>query len=299
MEDARALMDCSSNYSDRRAGWYHRCQPALAACGARDVSRIMFGVRSLVVAAPSALPVLAALLLTAVFLASARAFFYRQRYESFTSSTPLAANEYLVLGFLGGLEAWNSETQGVRQLALALRAKNLPGVHVETAEDQKRALALELIRRAFDRNHDGVLDDRERRSVRLVLYGMSFGGAAVIKLARQLKAIDVPVLLTVQVDSVGWGDAIIPSNVAAAANLYQTDGIFVRGERTIRAEDPAKTVILGNFRFAYRDKKIDLSAVPWYKLVFRVAHSKMNADPEVWAKVGELILNVISDQRPD
>jgi hypothetical protein len=241
---------------------------------------------------------LAALILSAASLAAAYAMFSRQRYETFTSPTPLAAGEYLVLGFLGGLEAWHSETQGVRQLALALRARNLPGVHVETVEEQKRALALELIRRAFDRNHDGVLDDQERRSVRLVLYGMSFGGAAVVKLARQLEALDVPVLLTVQVDSVGVDDAVIPANVAAAANLYQVDGIFVRGERTIRAANAAKTVILGNYRFAYRDKKIDLSAVPWYKLVFRVAHSKMNADPDVWAKVGDLILNAISAAHP-
>jgi hypothetical protein len=248
---------------------------------------------------PSAVPLAVALLLAAAFLAPACALLSRQQYESFTSPTPFAANEYLVLGFLGGLEAWNSEDQGVRRLALALRAKNLPGVHVETVEDQKRALALELIRRAFDRNHDGVLDDQERRSVRLILYGMSFGGAAVVKLARQLKAIEVPVLLTVQVDSIGRDDAVIPSNVAAAANLYQTDGIFVRGERTIRAEDPAKTVILGNFRFTYRDKKIDLSAVPWYKLVFRVAHAKMNADLKVWAEVRELILKALSDQRSD
>jgi hypothetical protein len=240
---------------------------------------------------------LAALLFTALFLALAYAGFSRQRFESFTSPTPFETGGCLVLGFLGGLEAWNSETQGVRQLALALRARNLPGVHVETVEEQKRALALELIRRAFDRNHDGILDDQERQSVRLILYGMSFGGAAVVKLARQLKAIDVPVLLTIQVDSVGWTDAVIPSNVAVAANLYQADGLFVRGERTIRAADPANTAILGNFRFAYRDKKVDLSAVPWYKLVFRVAHSKVNADPEVWGLVEKLILNAVSAAR--
>jgi hypothetical protein len=246
---------------------------------------------------PRAVPLAVALLFAAAFLAPACALFSRQQYNSFTSLTPFAANEYLVLGFLGGLEAWNSEDQGVRRLALELRAKNLPGVHVETVEDQKRALALELIRRAFDQNHDGVLDDQEHKSVRLILYGMSFGGAAVVKLARQLKAMDVPTLLTVQVDSVGRDDAVIPSNVTAAANLYQTDGLFIRGERTIRAEDPTKTVILGNFRFAYRDKKIDLSAVHWYKRVFRVAHAKMNADPEVWAKVGELILKAIQGGR--
>jgi hypothetical protein len=221
------------------------------------------------------------------------AFFYKQRYDSFITPTPLAPNELLVMGFLGGLERWDAEDQGVRKLALKLRAKNLPGVHVETVEDRKRPLALQLIRRAFDRKGDGVLDEQERGSVRLILYGMSFGGAAVVKLARQLQAIDVPVLLTVQVDSIGWGDEVIPSNVAAAANLYQTDGLFVRGERPIRAEDPAKTTVLGNFRFAYRDKKIDLSAIPWYKLAFRGPHLKMNADAEVWAMVERLILDVI------
>ena len=222
------------------------------------------------------------------------ALFYGQKYETFITPTPLAVDEYLVLGFLGGLEPWNSEDQGVRRLALQLRAKNLPGVHVETVEDGKRALALELIRRASDRNRDGVLDAPERRSVRLILYGMSFGGAAVVKLARQLKDLDVPVLLTVQVDSVGRDDAVIPSNVAAAANLYQTDGILIRGERTILAEEPSKTAILGNFHFTYEGKKVDLSAIPWYKIIFRRAHAKMNADPDVWAKVGEVITDAIS-----
>jgi hypothetical protein len=154
-------------------------------------------------------------------------------------------------------------------------------------------LAIELIRKAFDRNRDGMLDAQERRSVRVILYGMSFGGAAVVKLARQLQAMDVPVLLAVQVDSVGRGDAIIPPNVAAAANLYQTDGALIRGERTIRAEDPSKTVILGNFHFRYAGQTVDLSSIPWYKIIFRRAHAKMNADPNVWEKVRELIMAAI------
>ncbi|GAC1454699.1 MAG: hypothetical protein PVSMB1_03900 [Gemmatimonadaceae bacterium] len=237
---------------------------------------------------------LAVLSLLMALFGTACALVYRQTYKTFTTPTPLAVDEYLVLGFLGGLEAWNSEDQGVRKLALQLRAKNLAGVHVETVEDRKRALALALIRRAFDRNRDGILDPQERRSVRLILYGMSFGGAAVVKLARQLKAMDIPVLLTVQVDSVGRDDAVIPSNVAAAANLYQTEGVLIRGERTIRAEDPSKTEILGNFLFTYRGKKVDLSAIRWYKTIFRRAHAKMNADPAVWAKVEDLITEVAS-----
>lgn len=220
--------------------------------------------------------------------------FSRQRYDSFITPTPISTGECLVIGFLGGLEAWDAEDQGVRKVALSLRARKLPGLHIETVEEKKRKLALELIRRAFDRDGDGVLDEHERRAVRVIAYGMSFGGAAVVKLARQLRAIDVPILLTVQVDSVGVTDSIIPANVAMAANIYQTDGLFVRGERAIRAENPAKTAIVGNFRFAYQERKIDLSTVPWYKLAFRVAHSKMNADPRVWAMVEDLIVRAAS-----
>ena len=182
--------------------------------------------------------------------------FSRQRYSSFVTPTPLPAGDCLVIGFLGGLEAWDARDQGVRKVALALRARNLSGLHVETVEEKKR------------------------------------------KLARQLAAIDVPILLTVQVDSVGATDHIIPANVAMAANIYQTDGLFVRGERTIRAQDPSKTAILGNFRFAYQDRHIDLSAVPWYKLACRVAHSKMNADPQVWALVEELIVSAAVPSLP-
>jgi len=222
------------------------------------------------------------------------ALFYGQKYETFTTATPLATDECLVLGFLGGLEPWNSADQGVRKLALELRARNLPGVHVETLENNRRGLALQLIRNAFDRNRDGVLDAGERHATRVILYGMSFGGAAVVKLAHQLNAIDVPILLTVQVDSVGRGDAVIPANVTAAANLYQTEGAIIRGERTIRAEDPSKTRIIGNFLFSYRDRTVDLSEIPWYKIILRRAHAKMNADPDVWKKVGELIVDAIN-----
>ncbi len=221
---------------------------------------------------------------------------YGQRPQDFVTRTPLEPREYLILGFMGGRDRWDDDRRGVRRLALKLRSMHLPGVHVETVENTKRGTALKLIRSAFDRNQNGVLDEQERASVRLILYGQSFGGAAVVKLARQLQKMDVPVLLTVQTDSVGWGDALIPSNVASAANLYQHDGLFIRGESAVRAEDPAKTKILGNFRFSYRDRNIDLSKVPWHKKIFRTAHAKMELDPDVWAKVEEIILSALAKQ---
>jgi hypothetical protein len=217
-----------------------------------------------------------------------------QRYQDFSTRTPLEEGHLLIIGFMGGREAWDNHRRGVRKLALKLRAMNLSGVHVETIENKKRRLAIELIRNSFDRNQDGQLDERERASARLILYGQSFGGAAVVKLARQLDEMGVPVLLTVQVDSVGRGDKIIPSNVARAANLFQRDGLIIKGEREIRPEEPSKTTIIGNYRFRYKGKQVDLSEVSWLKRQFPSAHTKMDHDPEVWALVEKIILDVVS-----
>lgn len=131
----------------------------------------------------------------------------------------------------------------------------------------------------------------------MIVYGQSFGGAAVVKLARQLKKMDVPVALTVQVDSIGRGDKVIPSNVARAANLFQRNGWFIRGEPEIKAEDPTRTTIIGNFKFDYSQKRIDVSRVSFVKKAFRVAHTKMEYDPDVWAKVEELLLDSINKLR--
>jgi hypothetical protein len=214
----------------------------------------------------------------------------RQRYYHFTTPTPLSEKAILILGFMGGRDAWDTDNS-LRKLALKLRSANNPLVYVETVENGQRALAIKLIRTAFDRNQDGRLDQQECASAPLILYGQSFGGAAIVKLARQLKDMGMPVLLTVQVDSVGRGDKIIPSNVARAANLFQENGLIIRGESPIVAEDPARTTIIGNFQFDYSQKTIDISRVPWYKKLFRVAHSKMEHDPDVWTKVEELILD--------
>lgn len=213
-----------------------------------------------------------------------------QEYSQLTTPTPLGPQETLVIGFLGGRDTWDDDRRAVRKLALKLRAMELPGVHVETFENTRRDLALRLVQEAFDRNRDGQLDEGERASARLLLYGQSFGGAAVVKFARQLEQAGLPVLLTVQVDSVGLDDGLIPPNVRRAANLYQRNGWIIRGEQPIRAADPARTEIIGNFQFDYSHTEIDLSHVPFWKKVFRYAHTRMEHDPQVWAKVEALLL---------
>ena len=216
-----------------------------------------------------------------------------QQFQHFTAPRPLQPGHTLVLGFMGGRDSWRNTEVGVGRTAQWLRQKAISGVHVETVENLKRDLALRLVRACLDSNGDGRLQPKERLGARIILYGQSFGGAAVVKFARQLDRLDIPVLLTVQVDSVGRGDGLIPPNVRAAANLYQDNGRIIRGEAPIRAADSSRTRILGNFRFDYSNLDIDLSHLPWYKKIARRAHAKMDRDPKVWDKVEALILTAL------
>ena len=216
-----------------------------------------------------------------------------QSYVHFSTPTPLRDQETLILGFMGGRDSWQNTEVGVGRMAQRMRDHRVPGLHVETVENRKRDLAVRLVRESLDLDGDGRLQKAESSNARIIIYGQSFGGAAVVKFARQLHALRIPVLLTVQVDSVGLNDSEIPPNVMRAANLYQDNGWLIRGEAPIRARNPERTEILGNFRFDYDGSNIDLSHLPWYKTIGRVAHARMARDPGVWRKVEELILGVL------
>ena len=223
-----------------------------------------------------------------------------QQYHHFSTPTPIDEDQTLILGFLGGRENWDDSSRGVRQLAVKIDSMNRPDVHIETLENRKPDLALELIYNSFDSNQDGHLDERERSSARLIMFGHSLGGAAVVKLSHNLRDMGIPVLLTVQIDSVGftYDDHVIPSNVRSAANLFQLDGWLLVGEDEIVPEDPDKTKIIANLKFDYNDKEVDMSGVPWERRLLSVPHSKMDADQEVWSTVEQLILSEIGDMKP-
>jgi pimeloyl-ACP methyl ester carboxylesterase len=190
-----------------------------------------------------------------------------------------SSKQTIVIGFLGGFERWNDEHRGVRHVALDIRARNLPGVYAETFGNHNRRAAMRLLRRSPD--------------ARVILYGQSWGGAAVVKAARELEGWGVPVLLTIQVDSVGVDDAVIPGNVRAALNLYQHDPFTIQGRSEIRAADPSRTRILGNFRYTY---PLPAEEGSWARRKLGGSHARMELDPAVWARVEELILDIISKE---
>ncbi len=210
-----------------------------------------------------------------------------QRLSDFTTPLPVRKGDAIVVGFLGGFESWNDPHRSVWRVAQALRQS---GIYADTVENRRRNVAKKMILRALDWNHDGKLDAEERAGARIVLYGQSLGGDAAIHVAKALNEMNIPVLLTVQVDSVGLHDAVIPPNVAAAINFYQHEPLTFQGRREIRAADPERTRILGNFQLNYENKIIDESSATWVRRTFGGAHAKMELDPEVWGRVEELIL---------
>jgi pimeloyl-ACP methyl ester carboxylesterase len=214
-----------------------------------------------------------------------------QSFADFAAPLPLTPGSTLVIGFLGGWERWDDPDRSVRKLAIELRG--MRGVYAETMSNHQHRLALALIQAAFDWNRNGHLDPDERAGARIILYGQSLGGAAAVRLARELQGLDIPVLLTVQIDSVGRNDAVIPANVAAAANLFQHDGPPIMGRSRIRAEDPSRTRILGNFQYRYWFKNVDMSSAKWARKHLGGAHARMELDPKVWAQVGLLIRQAI------
>ncbi len=130
----------------------------------------------------------------------------------------------IVIGFLGGFVSPENKVHSVVQLAERLRQRYPSGVDVEIFENRHVPRAHRRILALLTASSHEVLTSQEKRDARIVLYGHSWGGAAVVQLARALQQDGIPVLLTVQVDAISkrYGSDIstVPSNVLEAANFY-------------------------------------------------------------------------------
>jgi hypothetical protein len=207
------------------------------------------------------------------------------------SAAPAHEPPAVVIGFLGGYVKRDNPVHAEVQLAARLRKTYPAGVDVQTYEDRNLGEA-----------HQRVLDDlsgkaheaptqEEKQRARVILYGHSWGAAAAIELARLLQKDGIPVLLTIQVDSIAKfreNDTTIPANVAQAANYYQPHGLL-HGDHDIRAADPAHTKIIGNFLYDYSKSSLKCSQYPWWDRYVVKAHTQIECDPVVWNKVDALI----------
>jgi pimeloyl-ACP methyl ester carboxylesterase len=206
------------------------------------------------------------------------------------SHPPIAAS-YIVVGFAGGFVRHDNLHHGPVQLAHRMQTQLPAGATIQVFENRRRKAAYQSIVRMLDSNHDGVLSAAEKAQARIILFGHSWGGSAVVMLSRELDRAGIPVLLTVQVDSVTkpWQrDGVIPDNVAAAANFYQPHGLL-HGRSEIRAADDSKTQILGNFRFDYQKTPVRCEGTSWFDRTFTPSHMQSQCDPRLWTRVEELV----------
>jgi hypothetical protein len=197
----------------------------------------------------------------------------------------------IVIGFLGGYVRHDDAVHTTVQVAQSLRAAYPNAVHVATFENRRMSDAHDLIVSLLGAKTAATLTEAQKRSAHIILYGHSWGACAVVSLARQLKSEGIPIVLTVQVDSVskaGRDDATIPDNVRYAANFYQDKG-FIRGQQKIVAADASRTTILGNFHFDYSSNPISCPEYPWYTRFFMRSHIEIECDQKVWQRVENLI----------
>lgn len=212
-----------------------------------------------------------------------------------TEKTP----DYILIGFVGGFVRHTNPNHGPVKVAEQIRRTGAKDAYVRVFENRHRKAAYRAILHLLDRDHDGSLSPAEKDRAQIILFGQSWGGAAAVMLARDLSRVGIPVLLTVQVDSVAkpWqNDAVIPANVMEAVNFYQPQGL-IHGRREIRAADPSRTDILGNYRFDYRQTRLPCeSTLSWYDRVLTPGHAQSECDPHLWGEVEALMRQHIDPQ---
>jgi len=214
-----------------------------------------------------------------------------------------AAPSNIVIGFVGGFVRHDNPHQGPVQFAQQIQ-RNVPkGTYIRVFENRRRKQAYDAVFRLLDTNRDGVLSAEEKARARIILFGHSWGASAAVTLARELQRVGVPVLLTVQVDSVAkvWqNDSVIPANVAEAVNFYQPHGIL-HGRQQITAADPDRTAILGNYLVDYRKNPVECPGAPWAERFLIPDHMQSECDPHLWSQVETIVRQQLlsADAVPD
>jgi hypothetical protein len=210
-----------------------------------------------------------------------------------------ALHKVIVIGFVGGFVRHDDAKHAEVKFAAQLRDRYSSAVDVKVFGNHSGQGALRHVINLLDTNRDGVLSALERAQARIIIFGHSWGATQTVLLARALQRQHIPVLLTIQVDSIGkpgQGNITIPANVAHAVNFYQSSGLL-HGRREIVATDPERTDIIGNFQMTYKDHPVNVDQFPWFARTFTKPHIEIENDPRVWAEAASLIDAELSGAR--
>jgi hypothetical protein len=198
----------------------------------------------------------------------------------------------IVVGFMGGRVRAGNLVHKEALLARDLDRRYPNTVHAMTFGNHDEHNALGFVLRLLNIGKDGHLSEAEKSAARIVIFGHSWGASETVNFARELGLRGIPVLLTIQVDSVeksGEDDGSIPANVREAVNFYQTEG-RLHGRKSIQAIDPTRTTILGNYESSYRDNPVSCAGYSWYARAFMKPHIEIENDVVVWDRIEALIV---------
>jgi hypothetical protein len=205
----------------------------------------------------------------------------------------------IVIGFVGGFAHPDDEGHPEVQFAEYLRDRYQPDMHAEVFGNHDGRKALHEVMRLLGGGGNDNPSSAEKAQARIILYGHSWGATETVVFARELAKQGIPVLLTIQVDSIakpGRDNSRIPSNVANAINFYQSRGPL-HGQIEIVATDPAQTTILGNLQMTYEDRRINCDNYPWYARTLNKPHHEIENDPRVWDLAASLIDSEVAGRK--
>jgi hypothetical protein len=201
------------------------------------------------------------------------------------------AGRTIIIGFVGGFVRNDDPRHPEVHFAEYLRDRYPSSVYAEVFSNHEGQKALRQVLRLLDTDHDGNLSSSEKQQARIIIYGHSWGASETVSLARKLGENCIPVLLTIQMDTIakpGQNGSTISPNVANAVNFYQSRGPL-HGRSEILAADPARTKIIGNFQMTYEGYHVNCDNYSWYARFFNKPHHEIENDPRVWDRAASLI----------
>ncbi len=235
----------------------------------------------------SALVACTAIVLMAAGIAQGQEVSLRDAHSAM--ATPPIRN-VIVIGFVGGFVSTGDTKHPEVQFAAYLRDR-YPLIHAEVFGNHHGRKALHQIERLLDTDHDGIISSTEKERSTIIIYGHSWGATETVAFANRLGQMDIPVALTVQIDTIakpGHKASPISPNVTRAINFYQTHGPL-HGAPEIVAFDPARTNVLGNIRMTYEDRPINCDNYSWYSRTLNKPHHEIENDFRVWDQIAVLI----------
>jgi hypothetical protein len=165
---------------------------------------------------------------------------------------PSSPCKVIVVGYVGGgLDFPDNPYSGIVQIRERLKTMESAGLCVETFSAYTWWHGYSWLMKRLRESEATSPGAAVAETPKIIIYGHSLGGWATVSLSRRLAAQDIPVELTVQVDSVGLTDATVPTNVKEAANYYRQAVLPPYGRHKITAKDSGATEILGNYYVAH------------------------------------------------